>query len=78
MAIIKTPILDGSGKIVDASLPAASNAAAVAAKLDASQKGAASGVAALDSGSKIPETNIPARLADAALSATILDLGNTN
>lgn len=38
-------------------------------KLDASQKGAVSGVAALDSGSKLLEANIPARLSDAQLIA---------
>jgi hypothetical protein len=72
MTIIKTAIVGSDGKLADASLPAASNAAAVAAKLDASQKGAASGVAALDSGSKILETNVPTRLGDAALSATFI------
>jgi hypothetical protein len=64
----------GAITIVDGDLPGTSNAAALAAKLDASQKGAASGVAALDSGSKLLETNIPARLADAALSATYVGL----
>lgn len=39
-------------------------------KLDASQKGIASGVAALDSGSKILEANIPTRLGDTTLTAT--------
>lgn len=41
-------------------------------KLDASQKGAASGVAALDSGSRVPETNLPANLAATALNATFV------
>jgi hypothetical protein len=41
-----------------------------ASKLDASQKGAASGVAPLDSGLRVPEANLPAGLAAAALNAT--------
>jgi len=44
----------------DASKPVSTaQAAAIAAKLDASQKGAASGVATLDGSSKIPVTQIP-------------------
>jgi hypothetical protein len=43
-----------------------------ASKLDASQKGAASGVAPLDSGLRVPEANLPAGLAAAALNATFV------
>jgi hypothetical protein len=43
-----------------------------ASKLDASQKGAASGVAPLDSGSRVPEANLPAGLAATALNATFV------
>jgi hypothetical protein len=39
----------------------------LALKLDASQKGAASGVAPLDSGSRVPDANLPARLQTSAL-----------
>lgn len=47
-------------------------AAALTAKLNASQKGAASGVAALGSDSKLLEENIPERLTDGELSATFV------
>ncbi|KQR02468.1 hypothetical protein ASF72_10565 [Arthrobacter sp. Leaf141] len=42
-------------------------------KLDAGQKGAASGVAPLDAGQRVPQANLPEALAPGALSATILD-----
>lgn len=45
--------------VADANLPAASKAAAVALKLDASQKGAASGVAPLGADAKVPYANLP-------------------
>jgi len=43
---------------------------ALGLKLDTSQKGAASGVAPLDTGSRVPEANLPAGLAATALNAT--------
>jgi hypothetical protein len=46
-------------------------ATAAAPKLDASQKGAASGVAPLDSGAKVPDPNLPQRLQDADLTTKI-------
>lgn len=61
--------LPAVAKVADANLPTASKAAAIAAKLDASQKGAVSGVAPLDSGQRVPDANLPARLQDAELKA---------
>lgn len=55
------------GKL-DASIEAVKTTADAA--LPAAQKGAASGVAPLDAGSRVPEANLPANLAEAALSAT--------
>lgn len=46
-------------KVLDGNLPAASKAAAIALKLDASQKGAASGVATLDAAGRVPVAQIP-------------------
>jgi len=57
-------------KVADENLPEASRSATVAAaiglKLDASQKGAGNGVAPLDSTSRVPDANLPARLQSAA------------
>jgi len=63
--------LPASVKTTDANLPAASNAAAVALKLDANKVGAASGVAPLGADSKVPDASLPTRLGDVALNAAI-------
>lgn len=49
---------------------AAAIAAGVSPKMASTQRGAASGVAPLDSGSRVPVANLPANLAAAALNAT--------
>lgn len=66
-------ILPAAVKVTDENLPDASKAAAIAAavgaKLDAAEKGAAAGVAPLGSDSRVPDENLPTRLQDAGLSA---------
>ncbi|WP_285240047.1 right-handed parallel beta-helix repeat-containing protein [Pseudarthrobacter sp. MEB009] len=47
---------------------------AVSGRVPNAAKGAASGVAPLDTSAKVPDTNLPARLGDAALSATYVGL----
>jgi len=59
-------------QVSDENLPAASNAAAVASKLDAAQVGVAGGAAPLDGGSLVPDANLPTRLQDAALGAAFV------
>jgi len=59
-------------QVSDENLPAASNAAAVALKLDASQVGVAGGAAPLDSGERVPDANLPTRLQDVALGAAFV------
>lgn len=51
---------------------------AAAPKLDAAEKGAASGVAPLDTGSRVPEANLPAGLAATALEAKYASLAELN
>ena len=46
--------------------------AALNTKIDSSQKGAASGVAPLDSNSRVPNLNLPTRLQDSALASAFL------
>ncbi|WP_426325716.1 hypothetical protein [Microbacterium sp. E-13] len=46
--------------------------------LPAAQKGAASGVAPLDSGSRVPAANLPAHLTTTALGATYVDKGKVS
>jgi len=59
-------------QVSDANLPEASNAEAVALKLDASQVGVAGGAAPLDGDSLVPDENLPTRLQDAALGAAFV------
>lgn len=76
--------LDSNSKVPETNLPTRLAAAELnstfasksveISKLDASQKGSASGVAALGSDSKLLETNIPTRLADTSLNATYVGL----
>lgn len=55
----------------DANKPVSTaQSAALALKLDASQKGANSGVAPLDTGGRVPQVNLPAALDPAQLNAT--------
>ena len=51
-------------------------AQAIALKLDATQKGAANGVAALDGDGNVQEVHIPDRLSDASLTTKIQDLSD--
>lgn len=63
--------LPAAVKITDANLPDASKAEniteALAFKLDAAEKGVAGGVATLGDDSRVPDTELPTRLQDAAL-----------
>jgi len=62
--------LPGAVKVADVNLPATSNAAAIAAKLDAAAVGGAFGVAPLGADSKVPDASLPTRLGATALNAT--------
>lgn len=62
-------------QVSDENLPAASNAAAVASKLDASQVGVAGGAAPLDGDSLVPDANLPTRLQTPGLDARYMRKG---
>lgn len=72
-AVANAAAATASGPKLDAATAAATYAvkSVETSKLDASQKGAASGVAPLGSDSKVPDANLPQRLQDADLNTKI-------
>ncbi|MGY2747197.1 SGNH/GDSL hydrolase family protein [Arthrobacter sp. UYCu723] len=69
-AVAAQALADRLAPLLPASVTPAYVTAAVAPKLDASQKGAASGVAPLGEDSRVPDAALPGRLSDATLAAT--------